>query len=211
MVDLSAIRLYRLTHIFNIPHILEHGITHASSAKANPKYQPIGDSSLISSRVNRIVPNNKKALLGDFTPFYFASYTPMLYVIQKGYNLVKKTSAEEIVHCVTNIHQVMESGLDFVFTNGHAVNGLTDYFSKDEINRIEELVDFEAIRARNWKSGEDTDLKRRKEAEFLLLGDLIPELISGFVVYNEAAQEKLLNWGVKENRVVIKKDFYFYP
>jgi hypothetical protein len=208
MADLSTIRLYRLTHIENIPHILEHGITHAASGKANPNYQPIGDSSLISSRGNRIVPI-RQAYLGYFTPFYFANYTPMLYVIQKGYNLVKKTAAEEIVHCVTNIQRVLDSGLDFIFTNGHAVNGLTDYFSKEDINRVEELVDFQAIKARNWKSEEDTDMKRRKESEFLLLGDLSPEFIAGFVVYNQTAQAKLLNWGVKENQVIIKKEFYF--
>jgi hypothetical protein len=208
MADLSTIRLYRLTHIENIPHILEHGITHAASEKANPNYQPIGDPSLISSRGNRIVPI-RRAYLGDFTPFYFANYTPMLYVIQKGYNLVKKTAAEEIVHCVTNIQRVLDSGLDFIFTNGHAVNGLTDYFSKEDINRVEELVDFQAIKARNWKSEEDTDMKRRKESEFLLLGDLSPEFIAGFVVYNQTAQAKLLNWGVKENQVIIKKEFYF--
>lgn len=208
MADLSTIRLYRLTHIENIPHILEHGITHAASEKANVNYQPIGDSSLISSRGNRIVPI-RRAYLGDFTPFYFANYTPMLYVIQKGYNLVKKTSAEEIVHCVTNIQRVLDSGLDFIFTNGHAVNGLTDYFSKEDINRVEELVDFQAIKARNWKSEEDTDMKRRKESEFLLLGDLSPEFIAGFVVYNQTAQAKLIEWGVKENKVTIRENFYF--
>ena len=30
--------LYRMTHIDNISHILEHGITHQSSINCNPNY-----------------------------------------------------------------------------------------------------------------------------------------------------------------------------
>jgi hypothetical protein len=104
---------------------------------------------------------------------------------------------------------VLDSGLDFYFTNGHAVDGLTDFYRKDQINRIAELIDFNAIAVKNWKSEEDTDLKRRKEAEFLLKGDLPPEFIAGFVVYQESAKEKLLSWGVKEKQVAINKNFYF--
>lgn len=209
MVDLRSIRLYRLTHIENIPHILEHGITHATSEKANPNYQPIGDPTLISTRNDKIIPITRRRALGEFTPFYFGYRTPMLFVIQKGYNQVKLTNAEEVVYCVTYVQKIMDSELDFFFTNGHALDGLTDFYKRDQINQVAQLVDFKAVAVKNWKSIEDTDLKRRKEAEFLLKGDLPPEFIAGFVVYDESAKEKLLQWGVKENQVAIKKDFYF--
>lgn len=209
MVDLSTIRLYRLTHIENIPHILEHGITHASSERANPKYQPIGDSTLISTRNDKIIPITRRNKLGEYTPFYFAVKTPMLYVIQKGYNQVKSTKPQDIVYCVTYVQRVLDSGLDFYFTNGHAVDRLTDFYRKDQINKIAKLIDFNAIAVQNWKSEEDTDLKRRKEAEFLLKGDLPPKFIAGFVVYQESSKEKLISWGVKENQVAINKNFYF--
>lgn len=211
MADLSTIRLYRLTHIENIPHILEHGITHVASEKANPNYQPIGDPTLISTRDQKFIPKTKNKKLGDFTSFYFGFRTPMLYVIQNGYNEVNKTPPEQIVYLVSSVQRILDSGLEFFFTNGHAVNGLTDFFDKNEINRVDQLVDFPAVKARNWKCEEDTDLKRRKEAEFLLLGDLPPEFISGFVTHNETSKKKLIAWGVPENQVVFKKDFYFYP
>lgn len=32
MVDLNKTYLYRITHIVNVPHILEYGVTHVLSA-----------------------------------------------------------------------------------------------------------------------------------------------------------------------------------
>ena len=84
MIDLSKIYLYRMTHIDNVPHILLNGITH----KANPNFTPIGDSSLIENRSIFVLNNDKN--LGDCIPFYFYVRMPMLYVIQKSYNGVKK-------------------------------------------------------------------------------------------------------------------------
>ena len=54
-MELHQIHLYRMTHIKNIPHILEHGITHRHSPNANPDYLPIGDQSLIKTRDNKFV------------------------------------------------------------------------------------------------------------------------------------------------------------
>ncbi|MFN0187492.1 MAG: DarT ssDNA thymidine ADP-ribosyltransferase family protein [Bacteroidia bacterium] len=44
MLELNEIYLYRITHIENIPHILQHGITHLSSPNTNPNFVPIGES-----------------------------------------------------------------------------------------------------------------------------------------------------------------------
>jgi hypothetical protein len=41
MADLNKIYLYRMMHIANVPHILVHGITHRTSANANPNFTPI--------------------------------------------------------------------------------------------------------------------------------------------------------------------------
>lgn len=197
-----------MTHIENIPHILEHGITHASSINANSNFIPIGDSSIISTRTSKPVEVMRK-MIGDFIPFYFSNRTPMLYVIHYGLNGVKKVVPNNMVYCVTSIQEVIEAGNNFIFTNGHGNNNLTEFFKSSQIDEIDKIVDFRAVREKNWKDEYDTDLKRRKEAEFLILGDLPPEFIAGFVVYDESAKEKLLQWGVKENQVAIKKDFYF--
>ena len=207
MADLGAIRIFRMTHIGNIPHILAHGITHANSPHSNPAYQPIGDVSLISTRNSKRIPDGR--LLGDFIPFYFGVRTPMLYVLQGGFNSVTKSKPEDIVYLVSSVQKVIDSNLDFLFTNGHAIDGLTDFFTPAKIQEVDEIVDFDATAAKFWVGTPDTDLKRRKEAEFLVAEDLPVTCISGFVVYNEAAKAKLLGFGIQEEKVIIKKSFYF--
>lgn len=98
-MDLAQIKIYRMTHIDNIPHIREYGITHKNSKNANPDYVSIGDVSLISTRNSKQVDvtngdllafGNCSIVLGNFIPFYFGIKMPMLYVVQHGVILLMK-------------------------------------------------------------------------------------------------------------------------
>ncbi len=101
MPDLSKTYLYRMTHIENVPHILEHGVTHASSPHTNKSYKAIGDNSIISTRDNFDLPNGKKT--GCLHSFFFGVRMTMLYVIQKGDNDVPVTPAKDIVYCISSV------------------------------------------------------------------------------------------------------------
>tara|TARA_R110000868_G_scaffold337619_1_gene598506 strand:+ start:266 stop:856 length:591 start_codon:yes stop_codon:yes gene_type:complete len=196
-----------MTHIENIPHIIENGITHKESAQSNQNYKPIGDNSLISTRDTYVMPNGN--VLGDYIPFYFGARTPMLYVIQNGYNGVTALHPGKIVYCVSSIRRIIDSGIDFVYTDGHATDGFTKFYVKGDINNIENHVDFGATKAKFWKNENDLDLKRRKEAEFLIKQNLTYLDVIGFVVFNNEAQERLLEFGIPENKLVVKPDLYF--
>ena len=196
-----------MTHIANVPHILLHGITHRNSPYANPNFTPIGDPNLISTRDNFQLENGR--LLGEYIPFYFGARTPMLYVIQKGFNGLRPTPAHEITYVVTSIQQIINAKLEFIFTDGHAVDSLSSQFSNDDIAHLETLLDWSAIKTLNWKSETDLDLKRRKQAEFLVLGDIPASAALGFVVYNEQANDQILKMGVEPNRVHSNKNHYF--
>ena len=117
-----------MTHIENIAHILQYGITHQNSINANKNYKAIGDNSLISNRNKCILHNGKN--LGDYIPFYFGGRMPMLYVIQKGLSGVPIVKPENIIYCVTSVAQIINSQLDFIFTNGHAISALSSFFYK---------------------------------------------------------------------------------
>lgn len=54
-MGLIDIKIYRITHILNIPHIMRYGITHKTSPHADPHYFAIGDISLINTRNSRQV------------------------------------------------------------------------------------------------------------------------------------------------------------
>jgi hypothetical protein len=207
MSDLSKIYLYRMTHIENIPHVLQNGITHADSENKNPDFIPIGDSSLISSRNSFLIPNGR--LMGDYIPFYFGPRMPMLYVIQFGRNGVAKTEPSKIVYCVTAVSQIIKHQLDFVFTDGHAIAGLSSFYYPKNIERIEDIIDRVAISSHYWKNENDLDLKRRMEAEFLVLGDIPASAIIGYFIYNDEAKERMLKFGIAEKQLAIRRNYYF--
>ena len=208
-----------MTHVDNIPHILEFGITHRNSQKANPNYKSIGDFSLIGSRNTKIVNvsngldnnhENENVVIGDFIPFYFGLRTPMLYVIQKGGNFVpQKTAPDDIIYCVSSVQKIIDSGMIFYFTDGHATNNLTTFFNSDKVSEIETLVDLKAVNLKYWNHDSDLDLKRRKEAEFLVKDDVPNSCVLGYICYSEVVRAKLLALGINEKQVVVRKNYYF--
>lgn len=207
MIDLNKTYLFRMTHIKNIPHIIQYGITHSNSANKNPNFVPIGDVSLITTRNNTILNNGRR--LGEYIPFYFGVRTPMLYVVQKGFNMVAPTPAEDIVYCVTSVQKIIDEKLDFVFTDGHAVDSFTSQFTSEDINNLNNILDWNAIKAKYWRDDNDLDLKRRKEAEFLVSGDISIHAILGYLVYNQNSKDKIINFGVNAEKIHIKSEFYF--
>lgn len=192
-----------MTHIENIPHILQNGITHSTSPNANPDFVPIGDSSLISTRSSFLLNNGR--LLGDYIPFYFGYRTPMLVKMQKGYEILP----ENIVYCVSSVQKMIDLGLDFVFTDGHAIEKLSFQYTISDIQNIDSLIDKNAIKSKYWKDENDLDLKRRKEAEFLVLGNIAPDGVLGYVTYNENTKKRLIDFGADASKVVVKPKYYF--
>jgi hypothetical protein len=207
MTDSNKTYLFRITHIENVPHILQHGITHSTSLNANPNFVSIGDSSLISTRSNYLLNNGRR--LGDYIPFYFSYRTPMLYVIQKGFNLVAPTTAENIVYCVSSIQKIIEQNLEFVFTDGHAVDSFSSQYTQNDIENIDNILDYKAIKERYWIDENDLDKKRRKEAEFLISGDIAVDSILGYLVYNQISKDRMISFGLEDKSVYIKSGYYF--
>ena len=133
----------------------------------------------------------------------------MLYVIQKGFNGVSITQAQDIVYCVTSIQKIVETKQEFVYTNGHALDTFSSQFIPQELADIDNQVDFQAIKVKDWNNPSDLDLKRRMQAEFLLLGDLPNTAILGFVVYNQQGNNRLLAMGLQANQIHINNKHYF--
>lgn len=210
-MTLDNIHLYRMTHIGNIPHILSHGITHKSSPDADPNYIAIGDQSLIDCRSNKSVfVAGRTIVLGDFIPFYFGVRMPMLYVIQHGGNFVEQArNPQDIVYLAIPIRAILQGNYTFYFSNGHATDSLTEFFSKDNISQLPELIDWEAVTAHYWNLDEDIDLKRRKQAEFLIREDIVPQDSVRYVCYNEEALYQLMQYGIVRQNIKVCPQAYY--
>ncbi len=133
----------------------------------------------------------------------------MLYVIQKGFNDLAAVAAENIVYCVSSIQKILDAELEFFFTDGHAVDSFSAQYTLEDLHLINDLVDWQAVKAQSWISDTDLDLKRRKQAEFLVLGDLPFHAVLGFIVYNEAAKDRLLAKGVRAKQIHIDPRKFF--
>lgn len=207
MPDLNKIYLFRMMHIDNMSHVLANGITHKTSALANPTFAAIGDTSIISRRSSFTLPNGKK--IGDYIPFYFWVRMPMLYVIQNGFSGVKSTKASDIVYCVTNVQEIIDHKLGFVFSDGHGIDSFTTFYAEKDIIEIDTLLDFTAIKCKYWNNEKDLDFKRKKEAEFLVEKDIPITAVKKYIVCNKKAKEKLLATGIKDELIIINSDYYF--
>lgn len=216
-MDLDKIYVYRMMHIENIPHILKNGITHKNSVNSNPNFKSIGDVSLINTRASKTVSITNgtnsilsEIILGNQIPFYFSIRTPMLYVIQNGGNFVEKAIApENIVYIVCSLENIQNSGLIFYFSDGHATDVFSIFYNSDKLNELPSIIDWNAIKLKYWSGNENLDLKRKKQAEFLLEKDLPCELISGYACYNQNAKDLLISYGINKKKIRIAPKAYY--
>ena len=215
-MTLSEINIYKIFHIENIPHILANGITHKSSPNVNPDFIAIGDTSMIAHRneSQANVTNGTNNIIesitpGDFTPFYFGVRMPMLYVVQRGGNLVKRaTKRENIVYVACSVQAIVDSNLLYYFSDGHAASALSNFYNKTKINQLPQIVDWDSVKKSYWGGHENQDVKRKKQAEFLVKGDIPRDFIIGFGCYHDAAKQKLIKFGINNPIKVIPKAYY---
>lgn len=198
---------FRITHIDNIPYILEKGLLRANSSDRSDDFVNIGDPQVIKLRSDMIIRNIR---LGDYIPFYLGPRSPMLYVIQHGYNGVRRQEPQDIVYCVLRLDDVIKGNLECVFTDGHALSALTNYYGKEQLVNIDKIVNYDDVYASQWNNNDsDIDLKRRKEAELLIKEDIAPGYIRGYIVYNDKAKELLKSFGIAESMIVVAPNYYF--
>ena len=197
---------FRLTHIENMPHIVRNGLVRATSPLRDENYVSIGDSQVIHLREERLI---KGYHLSDYVPFYFGPRSPMLYVIQHGFNGIRRIEPDNIVYCVIRVDDIINSNVDCIFTDGHALSSLTQYYTKESLSSLDSIVNYSDVYSTYWNSETDIDLKRRKEAELLINGDLPAQYIRGFVVYNEKAKDKLVSIGIASEMIAVMPGYYF--
>ena len=218
-MELNNVKLYRMTHIENIPHILQYGITHKDSQNTNTNFVAIGDRSLIDTRNNKVVRVDNgdflnfgapEIILGEFIPFYFGMKMPMLYVIQNGGNFVEKATApKDIVYLVCSANGIIHSGIEYYFSDGHATDRYTTFYDQAFSSNLPSIVDWTAVGAPYWSGQENLNIKRKKQAEFLVKEDIpVPHLL-GTVCYNNLAKEKLMAMGLDENKIRVVPAAYY--
>lgn len=181
--------IFRITHIDNLPWILDNGLHARSSTTIDTNFINIGSSELITKRKSRDVPITPHGTLNDYVPFYFTHHSIMLLNIHTGYYGVTQRPNEDIVILVSSIPKLIASKIPFVFTNGHAYMQGTDYFnSSSDLDEI----DWKILKARDFaKDANDPGKKGRYQAEALAHKHVPIEALLGMACYNDTLKLQL--------------------
>lgn len=203
--------IFHITHIRNLPGILRDGglwcdrvVSERDLAHVNIAHQHIKDR-----RARKIVPIPPDGVVADYVPFYFAPRSPMLFSISKGNVAGYQGGQSDVLHLVTSAEAILQSGLPFVFTDGHAEMDISHYYQDlRDLNKI----DWEVMRSKYWKdTNEDGDRKRRRQAEFLVREFFPFSLFGKIGTYNQTiARQVLALLSKTEPRPVVQAEPAWY-
>jgi len=213
MIELTPerARIFRITHIENVPWVLDHGIHCSNSTCRDPNFREIGNPELINRRTQRRVPIPPGGVLSDYVPFYFTPFSPMLLNIKTGHNGLKRTSMSDIAILVSSLYRVTVANLEFVFTDRHAYVMAAEFSSDlSELDRI----DWSILQMRSFdkRDPDDPGKCERYQAEALIKGIVPVTALGGIVCYGPEQESRLqeeVNRRSLQLRVVARPDWYF--
>jgi hypothetical protein len=200
--------IYHITHVKNLQRIVAEGGLHCDRSAQQLKQVNIAHMHIKERRLNRAVPLGPKGTVGEYVPFYFAPRSPMLFVINRGGVEGYTDGQEPIVYLRSTAENVQKAGLHYVFTEGHADMGFTDFF--DNLEDLDK-VDWNLMNAKYWNdTNDDPDRRRRRQAEFLVHKFFPWNLVSYIGVYDQSIAEvvgELLNENAPE--IGVQRGWYF--
>ncbi len=181
--------IFRITHIDNVPWILDHGLHCRTSKVRDPNFREIGNRDLIEKRLDHPVPCVSGKTLSDYVPFYFTPWSPMQMNIVTGYRDTPQTPASEIVFLVSSIPKLDEHALAYVLTDRHAYMQAAE-FSTDASGLAK--VDWPLLQSKDFKrSDADPGKVERYQAEALVHRHVPVDALIGLAVRDVAAEKRL--------------------
>lgn len=204
--------IYHITNFENISRILTAGglYSYNEMGQRSIVYTNMAHATIQGRRASHRVPYRPGGTLHDYVPFYFAPKSPMLYTINKGNVEGYENGQKLVVHLVTLAQEVDRCGVDWLFTDGHAVMMFSNFF-----NNFDHLddIDWEIMNSRYWNdTSHDPDRKRRRQAEFLAHRFVPWTIIQEIgVMDNEVAQRvtDIINNHSLNTPVRVRRDWYY--
>lgn len=212
MPDLRPERalVFRITHIENVPWLLENGLWCRNGQAVDPHFVSIGNPEIIHKRQQRVVPVAPAGTLGDYVPFYFTPHSPMLYNILTGYNGIRQRSKSEIVILVSSLHHILNHGLRFVFTDRHAYMVTAEFFS--DLGMLDRL-DWSILQARDFRRDvNDLGKIERYQAEALIYKHAPVSALLAIACYDlptEGRLQSMIAQASIDMKVIVRPEWYF--
>ncbi|MFV1976826.1 MAG: DUF4433 domain-containing protein [Candidatus Scalindua sp.] len=183
--------IYRIIHINNLNVVLRRGgiPAHNSTPNDGIKYRTIHNSEIQSQRGDTTLHCGPCGVMHDYVPFYFGHLSPMLLQLHTGRVAGYDEGQEPIIYLVSTAQTVQDSGVQFVFSDGHGIARYTQWF--DDLDDLDK-VDWTAVNAKYWHDTvDDMDRQRRKQAEFLVYNSCEWNIISEIGVINRDMKSRV--------------------
>jgi O-acetyl-ADP-ribose deacetylase (regulator of RNase III) len=192
--------LYYITHIKNLPSILENGIlSHLLIKEQKIDFTPIYEEEIVSKRRDKKVPGTDSTLW-DYANTYFQPRNPMMY------RVIHEQTVNKIAVIALN-RNIMNINGTFV-TDGNATSGNTIFKPSKKMKEIFPKI-CENIQ-REWWSEEDGS-KRTIMAECLVPERISPENILAIYLPNIDVCEEVKCMINKDIPVIPYPDTFFQP
>lgn len=149
----------------------------------------VSHDSVQEKRRNKQVDCEPGGILHDNVPFYFATRSPMMYVISRGNVEGYDSNTTPLIYLVSSVQRVQEMALRFVFSDGHPVVKLSRFYN--DLADLNE-VDWKVMRAQYWNDTEEyPDRERRRQAEFLVQNAFPWDAVEFLAVKNAGVKDRL--------------------
>lgn len=203
--------VFRITHRDNLPWVLDHGLHCARSAVQDPGFVGIGNTDLIGRRREHALAPPCRGTLGDYVPFYFTPYSPMMLNIHTGWGGIKRRDNDELVFLVTSLPRLAQLGVDFVFSDRHAYLAAAKF--SNSLTDLPARIPWQRLQARDFKKDpNDPEKVECYQAEALVYQQVPVQALLGIVCHGEAGATAirglLANRGI-DLQVHVRPNWYF--
>lgn len=195
--------LYYITHVDNIPSILENGVlSHELILSKSIKFSPIYNKEIVNRRENRKTPDDKS--LWHYSNFYLQPRNAMMYQVKRNIG----TDKIAVLACFRGAAYDTDGAF---ITDGNAASEATNFFPISQHNKVfKELSDVDGLEY--WK--EEDGSKRKMMAEILVPDSFSAENIHSILVSNKSSKDKveaMIQTSKIKPKVIVDPKTFFEP
>lgn len=195
--------LYYITHIDNVPSILERGIlSHMEIERQSIQCKKVYDENIVFKRRERTLEDGRS--LWEFANLYFQPRNPMLY------RLLTTSFGPQDLAIIGVDGMALMRREDIFITDGNAASLETKIYKKNDLKDSDIKSIIESKNIEFWKIEDGS--KRRIMAECLVPGFVDPYYIREIYVSSHEVRDKLKKLIVAKNiHIIPDPNLFFLP
>ena len=141
--------LFRFLHIDNLAVVLQRGALHAPNYTPNDglAYKTVHNAEIQQHRSRSGISCGPGGVIHDYVSFYFGYLSPMLLQLHTGRVAGYDEGQNPLVYVVSTAQAICDSGVPFVFSDGHGIAAFSNWF--DDLEHLGN-VDWGMVYQQYW-------------------------------------------------------------